>query len=529
MSAPAELAPPRPSRGTDGSPGARGRWWWIGVGLVAFGALLAHLPGYLHQLFDSDEAAIATAGMVVQRGGTLYRDAIDRKPPIPAFAYAGSFVTSGSRDLRPLHVLAALCLAGAAVVLALGARRVAGATAGWWAAGLLIVGATALQPTDAQAANFAHLALLPGCGAIVAARAGTRRSAILAGVLLGVATLTRQTWVIGIVPACFAAWRSSGRRPSRIAVVAACAAVTIGAVALVVPFGAFWHWTFTGDGSVLALGESERVGERGGLALDLFVLANVASLWLVARRGRHRDDLDLWLWLAGGLVAFVAGWRFFGHYWLQVLPPLCFLAGLGAAACRPSTRRMLVVAAAVPAVAAWALAFSPAGINPTVRAMADYATAHSRRDDRVTVWGDAPEVYWLSGRAPGGSMVNTDFVTGKTAGRSDGPQRLHDATPGARTTFVRSLEAHPPALFFDTSTSGLRDSRKYPVSLVPPVARFLHRHYEPVAQVHGVEVYRLRATRPRRGGTPARTPGRSGRIVPEVPRRRAVAGSRHSP
>ena len=41
------------------------------------GALLAHLPGFLHQLFDSDEAAIATAGMVVERGGTLYRDAID--------------------------------------------------------------------------------------------------------------------------------------------------------------------------------------------------------------------------------------------------------------------------------------------------------------------------------------------------------------------------------------------------------------------------------------------------------------------
>ena len=65
--------------------------------VIVCGALLAHLPGYLHQLFDSDEAAIATAGMVAERGGTLYRDAIDRKPPIPAFVYAGTFLSTASR------------------------------------------------------------------------------------------------------------------------------------------------------------------------------------------------------------------------------------------------------------------------------------------------------------------------------------------------------------------------------------------------------------------------------------------------
>src|SRR2546423_8925029 len=133
----------------------------IGVVLIVAAALAAHVPGYLHQLFDSDEGAIATTAMVVERGGALYRDAIDRKPPIPAFVYAGSFLATGTRDLRPLHIVAALCLAAAALVLAYGARKVAGARAGWWTAGLLIAGATALQPTDAHAANFAHLALLP--------------------------------------------------------------------------------------------------------------------------------------------------------------------------------------------------------------------------------------------------------------------------------------------------------------------------------------------------------------------------------
>jgi hypothetical protein len=466
---------------------------WVGCGAVVFAALVVHAPGYFHQLFDSDEGAIATAGMVVANGGTMYRDVIDRKPPVSALLYAGSFLLTGARDLRPLHAVAALCLGGSAIVLAAGARKVAGARAGWWAAGLLIAGATALQPADAQAANFAHLALLPGCGAIVAARAGTRRSAVLAGVLVGVAALTRQTWLLGIFPAAFAVWWFGDRSYGRAALVVLATGVTIASVAWVVPFGPFWHWTFSGNASVVALGESQGVAVRGGLAIELFLLANVATGWLVARRGWQRGDLDLWLWLGTGLVAFVAGWRFFGHYWLQVLPPLCLLGGLGAARCGRSTRRMLVVVIVVPALAAWTLAFSPrvAG-EGTIRALATYAQAHTRPGDRVTVWGNAPEVYWLSGRAPGGALINTDFVTGKTAGRANGPQRLRDATPGARSVFLHSLESHPPVLFFDTSTAGLRQYRRYPVSLVPSVHAFLDEHYRRVATVDGVDVYRLR-------------------------------------
>jgi hypothetical protein len=143
-----------------------------------------------------------------------------------------------------------------------------------------------------------------------------------------------------------------------------------------------------------------------------------ATCWLVARRGWRRTDLDLWLWLGTGLVAFAAGFRFFGHYWLQVLPPLCLLAGLGAASCRPGLRRVLVVVVAVPAVAAWSIALvDPPNIGAgVVRPVADYVQRHTKPSDLVTVWGNAPDLYWRSGRAPGGALVNTDFVVGKTQG-----------------------------------------------------------------------------------------------------------------
>src|SRR5215468_3004882 len=76
---------------------------------------LVRLPSFVHELFDPDEAAIAAQAISVRDGGTLYVDAVDRKPPLPPLLYAATFDLTGSNDLRPLHFLAAASLAGAAL------------------------------------------------------------------------------------------------------------------------------------------------------------------------------------------------------------------------------------------------------------------------------------------------------------------------------------------------------------------------------------------------------------------------------
>jgi hypothetical protein len=267
--------------------------------------------------------------------------------------------------------------------------------------------------------------------------------------------------------------------------------LTIAAVAFLVPFSDFWRWTFSGNGSVIAISGSVDVGGRAAIVLELFLLANVVMCWLVARRGWRRTDIDLWIWLGTGLVAFSVGFRFFGHYWLQVLPPLCLLAGLGAASCGRGLRRVLMVAVAVPAVAAWGVALvEPPNYGASVvQPLAAYVRAHTRPTDLVTVWGSAPDLYWRSDRSPGGALVTTDFIVGKTAGRPDGPARLADATAGALGIFLRSLREHPPKLFFDTSPAGLRSYGHYPLSRVPSVEAFVDAHYRRIGTVHRVTVY----------------------------------------
>ena len=464
------------------------------------------LPSFVHGLFDPDEASIGVQAIGLRHGATLYVDVADRKPPIPPVLYAAVFRLLGSVDLRPLHVLAALFLVGAALVLSLDARRRFGTTAAWVVAVLTVVGAVAFMPADGQAANFAHFALLPGAAAVVWCRRGSTRWALLGGLALGLAVLCRQSWIVGIVPAVVGAMLA-GKRRDGLAVVAG---TTVGvlAAALLAPFGDFWRWTFSGnEGFATASASAGPTLARFAGSVALFValhLVLVAGVALAASRRlseprRWRDDVDLWLWLAVGLLAVVTGLRFFGHYWLQTLPvavvitaavlfdgpdPLAARLGGGA-------RRLGLATVAASGAVAVALGFVPATIRhlPDPDELAAYVDAHSAPGDAVLVWGNLPEVLLAADRQAGGALVHSDFVTGRSGGRPSGPQTLAQATPGAFDQMMGSLRAHPPALVLDTSTADLRGYGDYPLATFPELRHFVDDHYELVGRVDGVDVY----------------------------------------
>jgi 4-amino-4-deoxy-L-arabinose transferase-like glycosyltransferase len=478
------------------------------VGLVALVAVV-RLPSFTHQLYDPDEAAIAAEAIALRDGGTMYVDAVDRKPPLAVFAYEGAFRLTGSTDLRWLHALAAAALAGAAVVLALDTRRRHGEAAGWWAGVLLVLGAVGFWPADGQSANFAHLALLPGTLAMVWAR---RRGAwwpVAAGVALGVAILTRQSWVLGVVPGALGVGLSGegvwAARAGRAATFVAATAATVAAIAVAVPFTDFWRWTFTNNGNFLSAGTAPgATAARFAATVGTFVLFHpvvvavlAVALWAAIRARRLPDaaEADLWVWLLVGLGSVVAGLRFFGHYWLQALPPAVALAAPAAARLQGRWRTAAVVAVAVPAVGALAAAWTPTTFrtNPDVDRMATYVRAHSEPGDTVWVWGSLPDLLWAADRPPGGGQVHSDFVTGRSGGRDPDPSTIVDATPGAEDEMLAALRRHRPALVVDTSPAAIRQYDHYPLSGYPRLHRFLLDGYQPVATIDGVVIWAPKA------------------------------------
>jgi hypothetical protein len=224
--------------------------------------------------------------------------------------------------------------------------------------------------------------------------------------------------------------------------------------------------------------------------------AGVAGIGAV-RQVRVRTmpaDLDLWVWVAVGVAAWAAGLRFFGHYWLQTVPPLVLLATPVVSRWRGRAERLAITGVVLPALAAWSLLFVPGSFHhrPDPARLARYLREHTTPDQRVLVWGSYPEVILAADRLPAGGLVHSDFVVGRSGGREDPTDTVKDALPEAKRIMLASLRSAPPELVVDTSTATDLGYRNYPLTLVPELDSFVHDGYEQVAVVDGVTVFKRR-------------------------------------
>ena len=462
--------------------------------------IVLRLPTFVTRLFDADEAAIGVQGLVVRSGGTLYSDIFDRKPPLPPLAYAASFALTDSTDIRPMRALVIVFLALGGLFMAYEAKQRWGTNAhAAWAGTLFVTGAMALFPADAGGANYAHFALLPGAAALLWSRRPQWFWAVAAGVAFGLALLTRQSWLFALPAALYGVWRSGSWRSIGLFVLGAASAVAT--VGLYAPFGAYWEWNFTNSpGFVLAaagIGISLLRAVASSAAFIAFHITMAVSLWIVVRtrnplKSAGREDRDLWLWLLSGLAAVAAGFRFFGHYWLQVLPPLVVLTTPMVVSFAGKRQRRAIIGVAIPAAVAFALLFVPGSFHdrPDATGLAEYVQENTGTDERVFIWGSFPEVLVEAERLPAGALVHTDFVTGRSGGREDPEVTLEMATPGALEILMNDLRAHPPRLVVDTSTSSALGYSNYPMSLFPEVETFVTENYEYVTDIDGVSVWR---------------------------------------
>lgn len=471
---------------------------WAPAAVFAAAVAVLRLPSFVGQLFDPDEAAVSAQGIGLWRGGEMYIDGIDRKPPLAPFIYQWSHRLTGDTDLRLLHLLAGVMLLGAVLAVAYEARRSGGRRAMWWGGALMVTGALAMVPVDAQAANYGHFAMPFGALAMVAARRGTDRAALVTGAALALATLTRQTWAIGVFPATIAIWRMGvPKRHLPLAFIGGI--IPIGLVALAVPWDDFFYWTFQSNGSfVLGGAEIGTIALRGISAAVVFGMLHIVAIRFAISGGRASVDrnLDLWVWVATALIAVSAGYRFYGHYWLQLVPPLSLLAAIELRHRPGVLQRQARNVVAVTAVVAFAVAWAPELIRdlPDPEPLASAVAELTDEDDTVLIWGNFPEIYWTAERAPAGGFVSMDFVTGRSGARTNGPHTIDDAPERGYPHLLEAIETVPPALVIDTQPSEFRDYGPYPLSLFPELQSFINEHYDEPIVVDGFLVYELRAS-----------------------------------
>ncbi|MCS0602221.1 glycosyltransferase family 39 protein [Streptomyces sp. LP11] len=474
-------APPAPAPAAP----ARTAYWARLLPALTVLACATRIPSFTRPLWNPDEGYLAVQARLLVEGGRLYETVVDRKPPLVPWLYEGAFTLFGTDSLTPLRILAVLAQLLTAALLASLARRRWGDRAGATAGVLYLLVSVGLNPEDAQAATF-EVFILPCTAAAV--RWADRGRWGAAGAAVAAAFLAKQTGGAVLLPVLWLLLRHAGTPRAGLARLAAgFAAPVLGAALLTDPAG-FLFWTVTGSTAYAGFTGSElHVLLRASANAAILAVASAGLLPPVVRalRVARTGAADLWLWLASSALAVLAGFHFFGHYYLQLTPPLALLA-TAALEILPARRRTTAVftsACCCALFVTWGL-LAP---RPELAHVQRLATALAHRTttaDRVLVWGIHPETYWLADRTPATRYLTAGLLTNYSGGR-DGPRVGEKyAVAGTWPVFRHELHTHRPALIIDDS-----QGKPYAPPHIPTLHRLLTADYEEVGRVDGAVLY----------------------------------------
>jgi len=469
--------------------------WRLVLVLVALTVAL-RLPAFFVDVFNSDETFLATQAQVIREGGDLYKDAVDRKPPLVPYVYAATFEVFDTSSLWSVRVAAMAAVVLTALLLAAEARRRYGNRAAWIAALLCVFGSVAFAPQDGQAANFEIFMLPAMTAAVLLARRGRSASS---GVAVAVASLAKQTGAATLLPVLYLVYKRRGREGLVRAVLGF--AVPLAAVAAALGPRRMLQWNVLGNGSYVDSGTLSTTVPLMFLLMTLaWAACNLPIVWRLPFAWRARQtatddgerDHDLWLWLASAALSVMVGLRFFGHYYLQLLPPLCLLT---AGSLVRTTRRLATATIACAAVLA--VAFSAAGYfmhpfgpEPKYKTVSQFLVSHTTDADRIFVWGSVPEIYWAAERLPATRFVTTlSFLAFNHPGRPPEDAAPEDSRPEDWDHLFEDLGAHPPAYILDTAPAHIRGAEWTPINRFPRLEAFVDDGYRYIGSIDDIAIY----------------------------------------
>jgi hypothetical protein len=478
----------------------------------------------------------------VLAGSLFYVGAVDHKPPGIALTYAFVFWLTGQYRLLFVRILLLAVVAATSVLIGETARLLYGSPRARIAGVLYALASATGVPGDMLAANtelFLNLPLAAAGLLVVRALAddsnrlwpaATVTALAGAGALTGIAALFKYQAAAAVVGWALAVSAAGGgiRRiaPRLAALVAGIAPIALGLCAfylLRAAWPAFWFWGWQYNFVYMSL-----VSPSAATWRALYYTTVVGLFWLplgicIAEPRAPRPVFAL-AWLIAMIPAVAAGNRFFPHYYLMLLPPLCLLAAPGVLALaegRPRRRGFVAAFAALAVGVTTGLSWScptcdgqgtiralavgvttgrsdvkpaPQHNQRSYLAVAAYVRAHTTPDDRIFVWGNSPEIYFYADRIMGTRFAFCNYLTGKIWGTAAGDTEILDtdrfAVPRAWDELVSDLGRAPPELIVDAAAGKLDGFALNGASRYPHLWEIIQQAYRPEAMIDGVPLYR---------------------------------------
>jgi len=486
---------------------------WEATAVLAASAAV-QLPGLLIGP-SLDAAAFDVVGWRLSQGAPLYAGIWDHKPP---GTYLIAWLAQLPGVLDPWVVMwLASVLAVAATGLLVGAVVRRAGLAGMSALIALLITLASGQYLVSLGGGLAEqpATALAGAAVLVAmGQASWQRRMLTGGLLAAGAVVSVQVAPAGAALLVFAA---SDARPMR-----SMAAILIGGVSVIVVVvvgllvtgvgpaarDAFLAYNAAYRGAASSNAASLSVVPWAALALVPLVALAAAGL-LALRRWPEARPMA-WAstaWIALGAVLLVIQGRFYAHYAIPLIVPLGALAGIGLADIvqlsgkRRSLRLPMAIASSLLLLVAGSASVAGGlqeartwgAANGRAEAVAAELTHDTVPGSTIWVWGNEPNVYRLSQRAPALRYPYLFPLT--TPGY---------ATPALINEQLSRLEAAPPAFVIDAGSLAPGEPGLPPLliarptasegrdlDLLEPLRDFVRERYRLLKVVDGWPIYAL--------------------------------------
>jgi hypothetical protein len=487
---------------------------------LALSALL-RLPYFQYNFIFVDEAWWANGANVLHQGGRLYVDiALDKNPPI--FWFCASLFKVFGVSMNAIHAGALLLVCITSILLFVLGTRFFSASVGAAAALIHAVASTTYYIQRIIGLNTETLMIVfstaAGLSYLMGVLEGRRFSFFIAGLFASCAFLTKPVAITETaLLALFVIFAGSGRAISRLrslAVLLAGFALGLGVFLSYLwragILSAWWEQAIlygfryvSRMGAEIFLVKSLRAS--AGFALIFAWL--LILIWLSRRmRGENaRAYTFAAYWLLSAFIGVAIGRRYYASYFIQVMPPLSLLGGIGLVhlwrtrhqAGARFVRRACFAAFLVSflwfhsrTLANWcSLAFPQVhqlqlwdmwDEDQRNMKVAERLRCGTSAQDAIFIWGSNAQLYFLAKRPMATIWMDFDVT-------NDYPPRA--AEPSIQSQTAEILSKSRPRYIVDVQQVARLENFPHFRSLVA-------RYYDLEAQIAGVRLYRLREVDP---------------------------------
>lgn len=495
-------------------------------GLILF---LARLSFFTEPMGISvDESTYLSIAEVLEKGGRLYVDALDRKPPGLFWLYQIHQKIFGHWNIHALHFSIFLL----SLFLAYLAFRASKRVWGFWL--YILFSSCLLRGVLAANAEYWMLLFLAPAS-ILALRAfleeKSQRARILglslATGLAAISSLFKQYG--GLVYAAIYIWGSleylrwgSESWQKRMSIQLWAALGSFISLGLVYAATSFYFWkqgTFSEFLYFFVLESFDYMGQDRGLNqqtksgwIFLSLVLSWLPLWILSfqslwKYGKSSAWHRSWAvgFIAALFTAFLSG-RHYTHYFVPAIWYLSVLAAPSADALYKKLQRKFRIVFLSFLVLPY-LVFSI--LNTFQESFSSHWTftkkrqfelevvgqwikMHSNENDRICVWGMASQIYVFSNRGSATPFIFADFASGRLPGFKS---EVSIPMPGAMESYLRSLDEQKPLYFINTSTAHLNDYGAFPLSRFPELESFIQENYQLEANLMNYELWKLKKIR----------------------------------